>query len=520
MERSVEDFCNLLVRSQLLPPLEIRNLRKRWHSESGGGGADALSQWLVGRHVLTPYQASLLQRGKAEHLVLNEYRILDRIGQGRMAAVYKAAHTNGQIVALKILPPSRAKDPEAFGRFQREARLALKLKHPNVIRAFQVGQCAGLHYIVMEYLEGESLEDLLQRRAPLPVDEVVRILDQALQGLQHIHEQGMVHRDLKPSNLMLVPGAMAGRMDTTLHATVKILDMGLGRALFDEGAPPEPRSAGLTELGSTIGMPEYQAPEQARDAHTADIRADIYSLGCVAYRCLTGRPPFTAETSVQLLVLHSTVAPPPLQQFNLEVPEEVGDVVLQMLAKDPAQRFATPWDAAQAFQVFLPDGTEPAAPGSEQTSAGVPVGILLPNPATTPALAAAPEGPAQGGIASTVGRDVELVPVAVPATAAPARMPWTWSRNYLFGAAGYGLGVLTALIINLIGWKLVLGIVFAVLVGRWLIRRAFTGLKEAIIREALAARMPAPLTPGPLPAPAPPTAVLVNNPAAPAPALK
>src|SRR5262249_20791579 len=153
---------------------------------------------------------------------LGEYKILDRIGRGRMAGVYKAVHQLGQVVAIKVLPPSKAKDPRTLGRFTREARLALKLKHPNVVRAFQVGEVNGLHYLVMESLEGEPLEEVLQRRKRLSPAEAVRVVHQALVGLQHIHEQGLVHRDLKPSNLMLVPAPGSGQPDNTLRATVKV----------------------------------------------------------------------------------------------------------------------------------------------------------------------------------------------------------------------------------------------------------------------------------------------------------
>src|SRR5262249_54346199 len=157
-------------------------------------------------------------------------KVLDRLGRGRMAGVYKAVHRLGQLVAIKVLPPSKSKDAQLLARFQREARLAMKLKHPNVVRTFQVGDTGGLYYLVMECLEGETLEDVLLRRKRLPPGEAVRIIYLALLGLQHLHEQGMVHRDIKPANLMIVP-AGAGGVDTTMRSTVKILDMSLALAL-------------------------------------------------------------------------------------------------------------------------------------------------------------------------------------------------------------------------------------------------------------------------------------------------
>src|SRR5262249_1156162 len=155
-----------------------------------------------------------------------------------------------------------------------------------------VGQTNGLHFLVMEYLEGETLEDVLQRRKRLPPHEAVRLVHQALQGLQHIHERGLVHRDLKPANLMLTPPRAPGEPDDTLGARVKILAGGLGRALRGGGARGAANHLQRTGEGVLLGTPDYLAPEQARDPRAVDIRADIYSLGCVLYHCLTGQPPF------------------------------------------------------------------------------------------------------------------------------------------------------------------------------------------------------------------------------------
>src|SRR5207245_1688456 len=258
MPASVEEFCNHLARSRLLPPDEIRALRQRWRGEAKDASEDPerFSRWLVAKQYLTEYQATLIGRGHTDSFFLNQYKILDRIGRGRMAGVYKAVHQLGQVVAIKVLPPSRAKNGQILARFQREARLAIRLKHPHVVRAFQVGATKGVHYLVMEYLEGETFEELLSRRIRLPPAEAVRLVHQALLGLQHIHEQGMVHRDLKPANLMLSPAPGRGAHDTTLHSTVKILDIGLGREMFDENTPP-PRMQHpeLTSEGTLLGTP-------------------------------------------------------------------------------------------------------------------------------------------------------------------------------------------------------------------------------------------------------------------------
>jgi serine/threonine protein kinase len=364
MDLTVENMCGLLIRSRLLTVDGVKAMYGRWQAEAKSGSADVgeFSKWLVAQQYVTEYQAALITRGRADCFFLNDYKILERLGRGRMAGVYKAVHRLGQVVAIKVLPPSRAKDPSVLARFQREARLAMRLKHPNVVRTFQPGEAGGVHYLVMEHLDGETLDDALKRRGKLPPAEGVRLVYQALQGLQHIHEQGMVHRDLKPSNLMLVSAPGPAGTDSTSQATVKILDIGLGRALFDESGPEAPKEPDqLTAAGIMMGTPDYLPPEQARDAHTADIRADIYSLGCVLYHCLAGQPPFPDTNLLNQMIRHATETPRPLRELNAAVPDGLQQIVNWMMAKEPGQRYQTPDRAAQALQVFLAAGATPPA---------------------------------------------------------------------------------------------------------------------------------------------------------------
>ena len=358
MELTVQNVYGLLLRSKLMSFDEAKAMYTRWQQEAKDAATNLakFASWMVANKYLTEYQAQLLARGHAEGFYLNEYKILDRLGKGRMAGVYKGQHHLGQIVAIKVLPPSKAKENNLLGRFHREARLALRLKHPNIVRTFQTGDADGLHFIVMEYLEGETLEDVLIRRGKMPPAEAVRLVYQALQGLQHIHAEGLVHRDLKPSNMMLV-GSTA---DGTLRATLKILDIGLGRTLFDE-AVGEPGDPGLTTEGVLLGTPDYMAPEQARDPRTTDIRADIYSLGCVLYHLLAGQPPFPDTNIISQMIRHATEAPKPVKQFNPSVPDGLQQILNWMMAKDPAQRYPTPERAAQALQVFLAAGNDQLA---------------------------------------------------------------------------------------------------------------------------------------------------------------
>jgi serine/threonine protein kinase len=369
MDLTVQNVYGLLIRSKLLSLDECKDMYTRWNQEAKENASNLalFAKWVVSHRFLTEYQAALLARGHADGFFLNGYKILDRLGKGRMAGVYKAQHETGPIVAIKVLPPSKARDSALFARFQREARLALKLKHPNIVRTFQVGEGTQpgspdkLYYLVMEYLEGETLDDVLQRRRQFLPGEAVRLIYQALLGLQHLHEKGLVHRDLKPANLMLAFPPGSAPQNDTLRATVKILDMGLARTLSDEVLPDPERGdqPQLTSEGVVLGTPDYMAPEQARDARNADIRADIYSLGCVLYHLLDGKPPFPDTNIISQMIRHATEMPRPLKEVNPAVPDGLQQMVNKMLAKDPAQRYPTPEQAARALQMFLASGAEP-----------------------------------------------------------------------------------------------------------------------------------------------------------------
>ena len=448
---TAKDLCTLIVRSRLLGADELKGALR--HLKPTGSEADDLEivrRTLVGAKHLTEYQAALLSRGHSEGFFLGPYRILELIAKGRMAGVYKAAHSSGQVVAIKVLPASKARGPEVLARFRREARLLTRLDHPNVVRAFHLGEADGKHYLVLEYLDGDTLEDVLAKWKQLPPAEAVRIVHQAMLGLEHLHERGMIHRDLKPANLMLVdPPGQSGPGE--FDRAVKILDIGLGKSVFNEGETSSlDDPSQLTSDGVLIGTPDYLAPEQARSAKSADIRADIYSLGCVLYHALTGQPPFTDKSVLNQVMRHATEPPRALAEFLPEVPDGLQNVMNWMLAKDPAHRYATPEKAAQALNLFLRntpasrpapapvpaymrwleesgevDTTKPAGPAPPTVAAHIPVGRLEPagrKPGTAPAPAlsapvAATPIPARP---ARLDVDVELVSVPLPPPARAA----------------------------------------------------------------------------------------------------
>lgn len=366
MELTVPNIYGLLLRSKLLSPEDARAMFHRWQTEGGPAvdNAGRFSVWMVTNRYLTEYQAALLARGHADGFFLDSYKILDRLGKGHMAGVYKAIHPSDQLVAIKVLPPSRAREEEAVQRFHREARLAIKLTHPNIVRVFQLGQAIQengdpLYYIVMEYLPGETLEEIIARRGRLPVAEAVRLIYQALQGLEHLFSQGLVHRDLKPSNLMLVsanPTPDTPQQFDTLGSTLKIVDMGLSRNIFESSQIDPPEDDGLTRENTLLGTPDYMSPEQSRDSTSIDIRSDIYSLGCVLYQLLAGQIPFKESNLIRLLLRHATETPRPLVEFNPEIPGDLQQVVDSMMAKEPKKRPSTPEVAARALKKFLVAG--------------------------------------------------------------------------------------------------------------------------------------------------------------------
>ncbi len=284
-----------------------------------------------------------------------KYSIVRKLGQGGMGVVYQAVQTMmDRAVAIKVINPSMLENLEALPRFQSEVKAAAKLDYPNIVRAYDADQVGNLHLLVMEFVEGVSLAQMVKSKGPLPIGTACHFIRQVALGLQHAFERDMVHRDIKPANLMVTP-----------KNQVKILDFGLARMRSERK-----KGAGLTQMDAFMGTPEYVSPEQATDARSADIRADIYSLGCTFYFLLTGRPPFQADTILKVLMSQIEKEPQPVRELRMAIPESLSSIVSKMLAKDPLQRYQKPVEVAQALAPIIklygkqkPTGVEaPPAP--------------------------------------------------------------------------------------------------------------------------------------------------------------
>jgi hypothetical protein len=257
---------------------------------------------------------------------LAHFELIEPIGVGGMAAVLRARDTQlDRLVALKILPPEMSGDGENVKRFHQEARSAAKLDHENIARVFFCGEDQRLHFIAFEFVEGENLRTLIERRGLLPADEALRYMLQVAAGLAHASRRGVVHRDIKPSNIIITP-----------HGRAKLVDMGLARCL--EGRSDHD----LTQSGVTLGTFDYISPEQALEPREADVRSDIYSLGCTFYHALTGWPPVPEGTAAKKLHCHQHVKPVDPRQYAPDLPVEVVQILDRMMAKQPRDRFQSP----------------------------------------------------------------------------------------------------------------------------------------------------------------------------------
>jgi eukaryotic-like serine/threonine-protein kinase len=299
---------------------------------------------LVRDGLLTHFQAEQICQGKWRRFTLGKYKVLEKLGSGGMGSVYLCEHKlMRRRVAVKVLPTDKAADQSSLERFYREARAAAALDHPNIVHAYDIDQDQALHFLVMEYVDGANLQEIVKKTGPLDPVRAAHYIRQAALGLDHAHRTGLVHRDIKPGNILVDRGG-----------TVKVLDMGLARILYDE---EDMLTRKYDE--NVLGTADYLAPEQVDDSHTVDIRADIYSLGLTFYFLLTGRSPFGEGTTAQKLIWQKNRQPKAIGTLRADVPPEMVAIIDRMIAKDRGQRYQTPAEVAEALAPWTQEAIAP-----------------------------------------------------------------------------------------------------------------------------------------------------------------
>ena len=299
-----------------------------------------LAELLIQEGLLTRWQADKLLAGKHKGFRLGKYKLLGQIGKGGMSSVYLAEHElMKRRVAVKVLPRNRVNDSSYLERFRLEARAVAKLDDPNIVRAYDIDNEGDVHYIVMEYVDGQDLHQIVAGQGPLDFDTAADYIAQVANGLQHAHEMGLVHRDIKPANCLV-----------DRHGTVKLLDLGLAKLTEDDQA-----SLTMANEENVLGTADYLAPEQALNSHEADHRSDIYSLGCTLYFLITGGPPFPEGSISERLLKHQTAKPESIFKSRPDAPPSLVDICETMMSKKPDERFQSAGDVSARLKEWLAD---------------------------------------------------------------------------------------------------------------------------------------------------------------------
>ena len=341
------DFLDRVQRSGLVAKDRLPQLLQQLE-ESGVNveDANAIAEALVSNDTLTRWQADKLLQGKHKGFFIGSYRLLKPLGRGGMGAVFLAQHEKmRRRCAVKVLPQTQIKESSSIlERFYVEAQAVAALDHPNIVRAYDVNsevkEGKDIHYLVMEYIDGVDIQNMVQAGGSLGYVQTAEFLRQTANGLAHAHEAGLVHRDIKPANLLV-----------DAKGVVKILDLGLAR-FHDDSAQA---SLTTTHNETVLGTADYLSPEQALNSHTVDHRTDIYSLGCTGYFMLTGHPPFPEGTVAQRLVAHQVKSPKPITSERPDAPPELVSIINQMMAKNPEERYKTAAEVARALSAWLLD---------------------------------------------------------------------------------------------------------------------------------------------------------------------
>ncbi len=338
---SLDKFVQLLERSALVDNDRLLQVVSDWKRQATLRQLDdalPCADHLVDVGLLTHWQSKKLLEGRHRGFFLGKYKLLDHLGSGGMSSVYLAEHVLMQRrVAIKVLPQNRVSDSSYLARFHLEAQAAAALDHRNIVRAYDLDNEGKIHYLVMEYVEGQDLHALVCQNGPLDYHTAANYIAQAASGLEHAHQCGLVHRDIKPANLLV-----------DLKGTVKILDMGLAK--FTAETRPAP---GFAKEEHVLGTADYLAPEQAVNSQTVDARADIYALGCTLYFLLTGHPPFAEGTSLERMTAHQQQLPPSVLLDRPDAPAALVTICRRMMEKSPQSRYQSATEVQRAIGEWL-----------------------------------------------------------------------------------------------------------------------------------------------------------------------
>ncbi len=354
---NVETFLDLVQRSGLVEKDRLQALVALLQKESDGklpSDVDEVARRFVAENLITPWQCDRLLEGRHRGFFLGRYKLLGQLGAGGMSQVYLGEHVLMQRrVAIKVLPKNRVTDTSYLARFHREARAAASLDHPNIVRAYNVDNDGDIHYLVMEFVDGRDLQQMVKKSGRMEYATAADYIRQAAEGLGHAHSNGLIHRDVKPANLLV-----------DQKNVVKVLDLGLARFTDEDRA-----SLTVQYDENVLGTADYLAPEQAIDSHGVDARADIYSLGCTFYFLLTGHPPFPDGTLPQRLMAHQKQQPSGIAKERSDAPADLVEICVKMMAKKPADRYQSMDDIAQALRRWLADRD---LSGSGKSGSGTP----------------------------------------------------------------------------------------------------------------------------------------------------
>jgi serine/threonine protein kinase len=390
---TIDEFLDVVRKSGLVDPQRLEtHLQQLQAAGPLPTEPKKLADLLIRDGFMTYFQAEQFLIGKWRGFSIGKYDVLERLGVGGTGIVYLCEHKfMRRRVAIKVLATNMAENPYVLERFYREGQAVAALDHPNIVRAHDIDHDGNLHFLVMEYVDGASLDRIVRKLGQLDVPRACHYIRQAALGLQHAHEAGLVHRDIKPANLLL-----------DRQGVVRILDMGLARFFQDKTDTSTHKYAQL------VGTVDFLAPEQAINSDHADIRADIYSLGATLHFLLVGKPPFEEGSLAQKLIWHQVRHPKPVSELRPEVPAELSALITRMMAKDPKHRPQTPAEVVAALAPWTQTAPPPLAiPESSRLSplakkAGCPTGVPPPIPSL-------------GGRNSTIARKPVTVTVNGPA---------------------------------------------------------------------------------------------------------